>query len=117
QDVPGQLLPLELRQPLARPRRHGPGMIDPGPRRHHPDRASITALQPEGLTRRAHPDLDFRAHPHPAHMRGEDLNEKRISLVAAVEADLVAEEARGNAEPGPIVRLGIHWPPRPGLRQ
>ena len=92
-------------------------MIDPRPRRHHPDRASITALQPDGLARRAHPGLDFRADAHPADVRREDLHEKGIALVAAVEADLVAEEAGGNPEPRPIVSPAIHWPPSPGGRR
>ena len=50
------------------------------------------------LTRRAHPHFHFRTHRHPLHEAAEGRDEERISLVAAVVADLFAQETSRDAD-------------------
>ena len=98
QHVAAQVLVGELLDAAARPARH----------RRRCDRsrvrvvimrtASVVAHEPQRLARRAHADLDLRAHPDPLHERSERIGEEAIALVAAVEAHLVAEQACGDAD-------------------
>jgi hypothetical protein len=50
------------------------------------------------FARRAHSDLDFRAHLDPLDERPEHAGQERVALVPAVVAHFVAEEARGDAD-------------------
>jgi hypothetical protein len=50
----------------------------------------VAAEEPEGLPRDAQADLHPRADGNEGHERGENLRHEGISLVAAVEADLLA---------------------------
>ena len=50
------------------------------------------------LSRRAHADFNLRTHRHPLDEAAEGRDEKRIALVAAVVAHLVAEETSRDAD-------------------
>ena len=67
--------------------RCGPGGAQPA--RHH---------QADRLARHRHADLHLRADRHPLHVRAEEVDAEGIALVAAVVADVLAEEAGGDAE-------------------
>jgi hypothetical protein len=54
------------------------------------------------------PDLDLGAHGHPLDERAERVGEKRVLLVAAVVAHLLAQEAGGDAEPDLFVLALAH---------
>ena len=53
---------------------------------------------PHGLARRAETAFDFRTDRHPLDEAAEGLGQKRIAFVTAVEAHLVPEQARGDAD-------------------
>jgi hypothetical protein len=55
--------------------------------------------EPDRVARDAEPDLDLGAHRHPLDERAERVDQEAIALVAAVVANLLAEEAGGDAEP------------------
>ena len=57
----------------------------------------IDADEPQCLSRRAQPDLYFGAHRHELDLGAQGLDEKRVALMAAVEANLLTEEACGYA--------------------
>ena len=53
--------------------------------------------------RNAEPDFELGAHRHPLEPLTEYVGEIAVTLVAAVETDLGAEQARGDPEPDRLV--------------
>jgi hypothetical protein len=56
------------------------------------------ADEAERLARRAHPDLDLRADAQPLDVLPQGVGQELVPLVAAVEPDLLAEQARRDAD-------------------
>jgi hypothetical protein len=54
------------------------------------------------LAWRPHPDLDFRTYRHPLDMWAEQGNDVFIETMGPVIADLVADQAPGDADAGPL---------------
>src|SRR5262249_50435461 len=65
---------------------------------HHPQRLAHSG-QTQRLPRRPESHLYFRAHLDPFHEGSERVAQEGIALVAAVESDLLAQEARRDANP------------------
>lgn len=55
--------------------------------------------QADRVARDTETELDFRADRHPLDGWAEDVGQQRVALVAAVPSDVLAEQARGHAEP------------------
>ena len=88
---------LQLTDAPARPAPHPRGeilarLLDDEPR------GGGGADQANRRTGHAQADLDLGTHGHPLDERAEDVGEKRVALVAAVVANLLTEQARGDAE-------------------
>ena len=64
--------------------------------------------EPDRVARDAEPDLDLGAHRYPLDERAERVSQETIALVAAVVADLPAEEARRDTEPDLLALAFAH---------
>ena len=69
--------------------------------------AVLDAHEPHGLARRAEPAFDFRTDRHPLDEAAERLGQKCVPLVPTVEAHLVAQQARGDADANRLPAGGI----------
>lgn len=103
QHVAAQILVAERDHLVCGVRGHRVSVIDAGLDRQQPDSSALVD-QPNRFARRAHARLDLGADLHPFDERAEHGSEKGIAFVPAVVADLVAEEARGHADPDPRAR-------------
>ena len=114
QHVPGEVERGQRRDARASVGGHAIRPVGAAPRSDHPHRHRLPgrrraigiAHQVHGLARRSHPDLDLRAHRHPLHIPAERLGEEAVALVAAVEADLLAEQAGRDADADGSARIG-----------
>src|SRR6266540_2082914 len=89
---------LQLADAGFREAEHRAGVIVPAPLAEEARRRRIPD-EPDGLARHAHPDLHLRADGHPLDGSTEHVHDESVPLVRAVPADLLAEQARGHAEP------------------
>ena len=70
---------------------HGFAVIDARLHGHQPY-AVCRSLEPQRLTRDAEANLEFRTYAHPFDERAENIYEKRLALVPAVEPHLVPQQ-------------------------
>src|SRR5215204_1023655 len=104
QHVPGQVCRPQLPRTSSSKPRHSRGPVlatfyADESNRLRARRYSVSARdQMDRLTRRAHPDFHLRTHRHPLDEAPEGRDEKRITLVATVVADLVAEKTSRDAD-------------------
>ena len=97
-----------LRRP-ARPRAHAFAEVGPTCGIDEADLA-VHAGEPDRRARDPQPDLDLGTEWDVANVARELLGEKRIALVAPVEADLLAQQAGGDADAN-LHRKGIRIRP------
>jgi hypothetical protein len=101
QHVAGQIRSRQLVDPALRVLLHRAGMVDAGVDRDHA-RTSWCGYQPDGFARNAESQFHLRADADPLDVGIEGFEQGRVPLVAAVEPDLVAEQAGRDADPKPF---------------
>jgi SHS2 domain-containing protein len=89
---------LELGEPLSGKALHPLGQILAGFRLDQP-RCGVTFHETDWRPRHSEPDLDLRTHRHPLKELTEHLGDVVVELVAAVVADLGAEQTGRDADP------------------
>jgi len=105
EDVSTEIHGRELLQSRLRPSLHSVGLVAAGLAEHETGRRGVPD-QSQGLARCAQAHFDLRADRHPFEELPQGIREITIPLVAAVEADLVAQEAAADPDPdGPGISV------------